>query len=67
MKIGKYSIDSVWLSIILGFYICSFSIPFMWVSVLFNNLYDKKDKLKKKNESKSLDYFALKVLTILKC
>lgn len=47
MKIGKYSIDSVWLSIILGFIFVALVSPFMWVSVLVLIIFTiKKDKIK---------------------
>lgn len=47
MKIGKYSIDSVWLSIILGLIFVALVSPFMWVSVLVLIIFAiKKDKIK---------------------
>ncbi|MCD8800624.1 hypothetical protein [Mammaliicoccus sciuri] len=34
LKLGKYKIDSVWSSIIGGFFVVSVFFPFMWVSIL---------------------------------
>lgn len=67
MKIGKYSIDSVWLSIILGFIFVALVSPFMWVSVLVLIIFAiKKDKIKEEEWSKSLDYFALRKYCTIK-